>query len=265
MIKNIVPGCAALLRVSSQVRREAKTLFWRFSSFRLRPASVDCLNIPTCRQMRRILLEVIHPDRGAFGFAFDHVQFVEVMPRLINLPALEYIDLCIDAPSLRDCIPINRLGYCQEHKTRIASSDVLRCFAEQLCDSWGSYLLFRLHLTSEAELRTHQRVFSDYPSLRGEGNNTLNPCDDHLLGRCKTITCRLLHAIEKTRRLPVSAGDRLYFFRIEKWNEDTTIWEPFCPLLPLEVNLMDLKGGKDSRQSPVEEQLFDILYLSGPS
>ncbi len=265
-VKNIVPECTALLGVSSQVRQEAKTLFWRFSPFRLRPGAVDCLNIPTCRQMRKVLLEVIHPSHEASSFAFDHAQFVKVMPQLLGLPALEYIDLSIDAPSLRDCISIDREGYCQEHRNRIAGSEILRRLARTLDQNWAGYMHFRLHLTHEAEVRTYKRVIARFRYMRDRGN-TLNPCDEHLLGQCKTITCRLLHAIEEVCQPQHRPGLWLYSFkrRIAKWNEESTIWEPDALFFPVVVSLMDLKGEKGSRHSPVEEQLFDILYMSGPS
>jgi hypothetical protein len=245
-IKNVDPAWTSLLRVSRQIRHEVNRLFWRFNAFRLRPGAISHLNASACGQMRRVLLEVIHPDRGASSYAFNLTQLLEAMPQFLRLPSLEEMDICIDAPCLRDCIPISRGGYCQEHKKQISDSKVLCHLATSLNENYEGYHHFRFHLTHEAMLRTHEAVVTEFPSLREKGNNSLNPCGDHLLGQCENITCRLLHAIEEMcQNKWTRPSMRLYFFEesISGWNEDTSIWDRPEVQLPLVVNLMDLKGG----------------------
>jgi hypothetical protein len=102
--------------------------------------------------------------------------------------------------------------------------------------------------------------------LREKGNNSLNPCDDHVLGQCEYITCRLLHAIEEMcQNRQAHPSMRLYFFEesVRGWNEDTSIWSP-AGQLPLVVNLMDVKGeiSEDPEQLALDCNFQDVLYLS---
>ncbi len=245
-IDNVDPAWISLLNISRQIRHEVDPLFWRFNTFRLRPGAISRLEASACKQIRRVLLEVIYPDRGASSYTFNLTQLFEVMPQFLRLPSLEEMNICIDAPCLRDCIPIDRKGYCQEHRKQISDSKVLCGLAEGLNENWAGYLHFRCHLTHKAMLRTHEVVATAFPSLREKGNNSLNPCDDHSLGQCENITCRLLHAIEEM--CGKGWGDptmRFYSFEesISSWDKDTTIWNLPHVLLPLVVNLMDWKGG----------------------
>lgn len=266
-IKKVDPAWTSLLGVSRQIRHEAEHLFWHFNMFRLRPGVMSRLNAPTCRRMRRVLLEVVHPNRGASSYAFNLSQLIEAMPQFLKLPSLEEMDICIDAPCLRDCIPINCEGYCEEHKKQISDSKVLCHFAKSLDENYAGYLHFRFHLTSGAMWRTHELVVTKFPSLREKGNNSLNPCNDHLLGQCENITCRLLHAIEEMcQNSRARPSMRLYFLEesICSWSEDTSIWIPSEVQLPLVVNLMELRVvlEEDSQQVALDKDLFDILYLS---
>ena len=247
-IRNVDSAWTSLLGLNRKLRREATPLFWRVHTFRLRPEAVSWLNASVCREIRRVLVEVIHPDRGSCSYAFKQAQLLGAVPLLLRLPSLEVIDLCIDASSLRDCIPIDREGFCEKHKTEIKESKVLSELAEGLDENHAGYLHFRIHASYEAMLRTHDKVVSEFPSLREKGNNSLNPCDNHLLGLCEKITCRLLHAIdEMCQNYCARPTMRLYFFEeaITEWNKNTSIWIPEEAQLPLVVNVMDLSGTSD--------------------
>jgi len=265
-IRNIDPAWTSLLGVTRQIRHEVTHLFWRSNTFRLWPRAISRLNALACREIRRVFLEVVHPDRGASSYAFNVTQLLEAMPQLLRFSSLEVVDVCIDAPCLRDCIPIDREGYCEEHKKLISDSKILTKLANSLNENYAGYLHFRFHLNDEAMLRTHETVVSKFPSLREKGNNSLRPCDNHLLGQCEYITCRLLHAIEEMcQNKWARPAMRLYFFEesISSWNEDTSIWRSQGEL-PLVVNLMDMKRGvsEDRQRLKSDGDLFDVLYLS---
>lgn len=59
------------------------------------------------------------------------------------------------------------------------------------------YMTFRIHNSKKATARTRIHMLADSPELASNRNVGLDECDDHELGLCDNLLCRLLHALEE--------------------------------------------------------------------
>jgi len=215
----------SILGVNSEIRREVSCLFWRLNTFRLRPGSAESLNRLARENIRKVFLEVVSPRARASNYTLSMLKIEKAFPGLLRLPSLERLEVCVDAQSLKACIPIEGDGLCEKHAELIRSSKALRQLGQDLKENWAGYLYFRLHLTDDARSQTYEQVVHSFPSLSKVGNNSLNPCSDHELGSCGKISCRLLHAVEEmSQDKRSSPSTRLYFCEenISTWTSDTT-------------------------------------------
>jgi hypothetical protein len=264
-IRDVGAEWVSILGVNLQIRREVLCLFWQFNTFRLRPGIAETLPHLAHENIRNVFLKVITPRAGASRYAFTLRKFRSALPVFLRLPSLEIMDVCIDAPSLKACIPINNDGFCKKHVQQLGASRVIRELYHHLDENWAGYLHFRLHLTEAARLQTYEEVIRHFPSLSLVGNNSLTSCSKHELGLCDDIGYRLLHAVEEMCQTKKSSpGMRLYFFEqtVSRWTSDTSIWSP-SELLPLVVDVLDLrqKQPEKSQDLRLEDPLFETMFL----
>ncbi|KAJ9501588.1 hypothetical protein H2202_002549 [Exophiala xenobiotica] len=278
-VKDVDPGIAALFGVCRQLRREVKDFFWRYYRLRIRPVSMVLTRFDgietTFRQLRKVLLEVVHPvPLHIFRYTFDVTYLLKSMPWFLQLPLLEDMDVLIDFWSLLQLIPSTtvprEIGHCPRHMEYIRASPVFRQLHNSLeknCFLEGLHLEFRFHMTQRSLLRMHDSVTRKRPSLGAIGNNSLAPCHNHtLLGSCELITCRMLHAIEEDSTHDELTKNMRYRFLKEKfyWGPNTTLWtgkEHEMP--PRVISLVDLKEGMSintPRPTVEAEDMFDMFY-----
>lgn len=226
-----------LLSSCRSIREDIILVLWRGHPVILQPLVARCVNFALEWPVRKLVTEVRPKDNAPNCCAISWKDLEILVLLGSRHPTLDQIDVAMDL-SILNAMVLTHTVKCADHAERFSKSPALRQLVRDIPEhkDSGGFLHFRIHSSDQTAKRTRRSIAENYTSYASAKNYASDACNDHEIGLCQRLTCRLLHGIEEMYGDTVDSsmlGVYLIFFGYDREDGRNYVYEACDDMMPI--------------------------------